>query len=492
MPASPRVEDSGLHRGRRLWMVALLWTVSLAARVVVGPHVVDDAYITMRYSRNLASTGSFTYNPPDAVLGTSTPLWTAVLAASAAVGAAPEKSAVVLSSFADLGSIAVIVAAAGPTVAAGAAALTIAARPAYVAYGVSGMETSFYVLLLVSFAAALSHGHVVLAGVAAALGALCRPDGAMLALLGCAWLGATHAWSRLLRFGAGVTVLCVPWAVYAVLTFGSLLPASVKAKAAADDAWVLSLQNLAAYFFRGVDAPLTALAAAGVAVILMTGTAFWKLCVLWMVAYLVIMTAANAFTHFPWYFVPVLPVVAACAGTAIDRAWAASVGFRRRVGQRLGDAALPHSGGKRAALELMALSVVAVVLLTRMPGLRAQLDSQREGREALYASVATELAAEDAGCTVAATEIGAIGYHYPGRILDLVGLVSPEAIRRRADAVIAERRPRWVVTYDTHFDAQVAASDSFTGSYQTRALIPVAAARQLAVYERRDRAGCTP
>ena len=491
MPAPLRPGEGGWARDdRRVWMVALLWTLAVAARLVVGPHVVDDAYITMRYSRNLAATGALSYNPPDAVLGTSTPLWTAILAALASGGAAPEDAAVILSAVADLASIAVIVTTAGPTFPAAAAALTIAARPAYVAYGLSGMETSLYVLLVVTFAATLSRGKVVAAGIAAALAALCRPDGALLGILGCGWLAATRAWPKAVRFGAVVTLVCLPWAAYAFATFGSILPASVRAKAAADDVWFLSLQNLGAYFLRGAAAPLTALAAAGVVTILVTGNAFWRLWTLWTLAYLTVMTAANAFTHFPWYFVPLLPVVAASAGLAVERGWSAVVGLRRV--QAIEHARLPYRVPLRPAAELLVVAAVGVVLLARMPVLRAQLDSQRAGREALYASIATGLAAEDAGCTVAATEIGALGYHYPGRILDLVGLVSPEVIRRPADAVLAERRPRWVVTYDTHFDGRVAASDTFTHLYETRTLLPVGAARQLAVYERRDRAGCAP
>ncbi len=81
--------------------------------------------------------------------------------------------------------------------------------------------------------------------------------------------------------------------------------------------------------------------------------------------------------------------------------------------------------------------VLSVALLSRMTPLKTDLLSAAEGREKLYASVAAELAGVDARCTVAATEIGAIGYHYPGRVLDLVGLVSPEVIGRPV-----ERRAR--------------------------------------------------
>lgn len=475
----------------RLGMIAVLWTVAIAARLAVGPHIVDDAYITMRYSRNLAVSGQLSYNPPDRVLGTSTPLWTGILAASTIAGAAPEHAAVILSSIADLASIAVIVTSGGGAFAAAAAGLTIAARPAYVAYGMSGMETSLYVLLVVSFAAALSRGNVAVAALAAALGALCRPDGALLGVLGCGWLAARRPRTDALRFAGVVALAGTPWIVYAAATFGSILPASLIAKAAADDPWFLSLQNLSAYFLRGVDGPLTVLAAAGAALTFVAGHAFWRLWTLWAVAYVSAMTAANGFTHFPWYFVPILPVLAACAAQAVEQGWRASGRIRVLMWRSFGWTPL-HFAPRRAAADLALVTALGLVLLSRTPVLRAELDAQRAGREALYTSVAIRLADVDARCTVAATEIGAIGYHYPGRILDLVGLVSPEAVKRPAEAVLAEGAPRWLVTYDTHFDRRAASSEAFTAMYEPREMVRVGQARQLEVYERRDRSPCGP
>lgn len=483
----PPAEEASAQSGA--WLIAVLWAVAIAARLTVGPHIVDDAYITMRYSRNLAATGSLSYNPPDAVLGTSSPLWTSVLAVFAAAGVAPETAAVVLSSIADLASIAVIVTAGGSTLMGAAAGVTIAARPAYVAYALSGMETSLYVLLVISFAAALSRRAVAVGAVIATLGALCRPDGALLAVVGCGWLAATRSRREALRFGALVTLLCTPWLLYAFFTFGSIVPASVAAKAAAEDPWFLSLQNLSAYFLRGVDAPLTVLAAAGAALTVVAGHAFWRLWTLWALAYVSAMTAANGFTHFPWYFVPILPVLTASGARAVEDAWRASSRIRGLLLRPFGPARL-HATPWRPPANVALVAAVGVVLLSRMPVLRAELDEQTAGREALYAAVAIRLAGVDARCTVAATEIGAIGYHYPGRILDLVGLVSPEAVRRPAGAVLAEGAPRWLVTYDTHFDRRVASSEAFTAIYGPPQIVRVGHARQLEVYERRDRAGC--
>jgi hypothetical protein len=133
---------------------------------------------------------------------------------------------------------------------------------------------------------------------------------------------------------------------------------------------------------------------------------------------------------------------------------------------------------------------LGAVLLGRIPALGRYLEANAAGREQLYASVAAELADVDPRCTVAATEIGTIGYHYPGRILDLVGLVNPEVVGRPVDAVLAESDARWLVTYDTHFDRHVAEGETFTRLYERRRTIPVAESRALELYERRGSGAC--
>src|SRR2546427_11263191 len=53
--------------------------VALLARVLTGPHPIDDAYITFRYARNLAEGLGLVYNPGEWVLGTTAPLWAMLL-----------------------------------------------------------------------------------------------------------------------------------------------------------------------------------------------------------------------------------------------------------------------------------------------------------------------------------------------------------------------------------------------------------------------------
>ena len=455
----------------------VLCAVAVIARILVGMHITDDAYITMRYSRNLLSVGAMSYNPPDAVLGTSTPLWTWMLALAGAVRLPIETTSVLIASAADLGSIVLILTSpVGRSAAAIVAAATIAAWPAYVIYAVSGMETSLYVLTVLAALTTLSAGRSVAAGVAASLATLCRPDGALFVLLGFAWTLVTRSRAAALRFAAIVMLILGPWIAYATWRFGSVVPASVVAKAAAADPWALSFQSLYVYFLQGPYVVLTVLAVVGS--LANTGpSSFWRLYVIWGWSYLAAMTARNAFTHYPWYFVPLLPVYTGSAVRGLEHMTARF--------QSVSD--LVRLPAARTALALL----LGIALLSRMPNLEVYLNARAAGREVLYASVASELARVDPACTVAATEIGSIGYHYPGRVLDLVGLVSPEVIGRRLDDVLAESRARWLVTYDTHFDRAVVNGKPFAAMFERRSTFPVTSTRTLEVYERRDGGACS-
>ena len=466
-----------MPRPDRWIVVAVLCAGALAARFIAGAHITDDAYITMRYSRNLSGAGVMSYNPPDAVLGTSSPLWTLVLAGGAVVGAAPESTAVAVASVADLTSIVMILASpAGGSLPALTAAATIAAWPAYVVYAVSGMETSLYVATIVGFMSAVSRKRGVAAAVAASLACLTRPDGALLAVMGIAWASWLYGKRGAFRFTGVVALLCLPWLAYAFFRFGSAVPTSVLAKASAHDPWTASFQSLSAYFLTGFYGSITVLALLGSVMLIRSGPAFWRTWSVWGWSYAAGMTAANAFTHFPWYFVPLLPIYTATAALGVERLISRMEKARR----------LTEAPAARVSFATFAI----VALLTRMPALRSYLDGTASGRETLYASVATELAAIDPHCTVAATEIGTIGYYYPGRVLDLVGLVSPEVLGRSTDAVLAQSDARWLISYDTHLDRGTASSDGFVNRFERRFVVPVGAARSLEVYERRYATAC--
>ncbi|TET83600.1 MAG: hypothetical protein E3J37_05110, partial [Anaerolineales bacterium] len=54
--------------------------IALAARLLPGPRTIDDAYITFRYAQNLLAGNGLVYNPGEAVLGTTTPIYALLMA----------------------------------------------------------------------------------------------------------------------------------------------------------------------------------------------------------------------------------------------------------------------------------------------------------------------------------------------------------------------------------------------------------------------------
>jgi len=101
LPFAPR-ERAGLIA------CTLLVALAVAVRLIYGPNIRDDAYITLRYAANLASGYGFVYNPGEAVLGTSTPLYTLFLAGLKAAGLDPIGAAVALGVMSDAAAIVVI------------------------------------------------------------------------------------------------------------------------------------------------------------------------------------------------------------------------------------------------------------------------------------------------------------------------------------------------------------------------------------------------
>ncbi len=71
---------------RRVLLIALvLIAVAIVARMLPGPRTIDDAFITFRYSRNIVEGQGFVYNIGAPSLGTTTPLYTLLMAAISAI-----------------------------------------------------------------------------------------------------------------------------------------------------------------------------------------------------------------------------------------------------------------------------------------------------------------------------------------------------------------------------------------------------------------------
>ena len=489
----------------RVWLPAAL--LAFAARWATGPHPIDDAYITFRYARNLAEGLGLVYNPGEWVLGTTTPLWAAILALGDRLG------------FADLATLATGVSAVCDAASAGILAslamrftgrLPVAAlvgmawalNPMSIAFAVGGMETSLFVLACVSALSLCAWGRYhLLAAALAGLSALIRPEGLLL-------VGVVLGW-RLLR-DRRLPVVAAMVAASPVLgegfllvsQYGSPLPHSLAAKQVAyQGAWPLTnalalvmqagLPGWSTYLLAAVPAvvglPLALVGCATLVYLVRLGLPWvsshglaWQPFVGFAVLYAAFyaLVGLRGVRLFPWYLVPLVPffLLGAAAGLA-----------------RLGRARAPWLAAAVLVWQLPAIDWQHAPLLPTGSSLWREavlLDAGRELRASLPPSA-----------VVAAPEIGALGYASNLRILDTVGLVSPAALpyyplspeqlatdNAIPPRLIADEKPEAVVTMDAFAERSLLRDAAFLAAYRLDRTYdaPVWASQQLLVFIRRD------
>ncbi len=410
-----------------VWIYVLLGALSgLLVVAISSAHpwaAVDDAFITYRYADNLRHGLGFVYNPGEAVLGTTTPLYGFLLGVIGLLLPGVEMASIGfwLAGFAWIASVwmaAFFFWGFKQPATALFAALLVAAQP--VMFTHLGMETSLVIFLMLASAWAWQQQRWAWAVLFSALLILTRQDGALWILL----LGAEE-WRRRRRLPwretVAVVALCLPWFVFAWWQYGSILPNSVLAKAG-------QVQRMAAegipsiwerfwlYLSAGHHLPysvvLIGIVLSGVIVVFFRQRHLWWLPV-WVLCYLLIYQLLGVIS-FIWYFLPPLVVVSLLAGMGLG-------GLLKAAQQMAGWIRWP----------VLATVFLALAFLLFIRGGRVLAEQQRlslaQSQLHPYHAASLWLASHaEADATVATIEIGAIGYHIPNPILDTMGLVSPE------------------------------------------------------------------
>jgi hypothetical protein len=423
----------------------------LAFGLGLGFRPFDDTYITFRYALNLASGFGFVYNIGEDVLGTTSPLWALALAALRLVHLPIELGALVLSLTLDVATAVLLFRLLaslgyGVEIRLGAAVFFLCWFD-YFSLARSGMETSCFVFLVTAALESIVSSRFARAAVLCALAGLTRPEGAILVAVLMMALWRVRSTVPRREVGACLALLLiisVGWAIYALETFGSVIPQSVIAKAAmASDPALrrFSWANLALFFLKGqyggdifehtylqlvpVTTALSGVAAAALlwnvirarndlAVRRTSSLLFFPVC------YVAGLALSHAFTFFPWYYGPIYPSVAALtmvgAGTL-------SLGNRHIVA---------------GVCALLVAGQLAAAWLVKLP-------ADRSIWVAGYMSV-VDVVPRDPNVRVAALEIGSVGWRvWPAHILDLVGLVTPDAVGVPPDEYVRVKRPNYLV-----------------------------------------------
>lgn len=331
-----------MHKWLPIAALVLSVVVLAAHQGYLQPWTLDDAYITFRYSRNLAEGHGAVFNPGERVEGYTSFLWMAIMAAAHLVGANIVVASKIVGGGVTLAWFAALAAAhrwirgLDPLVTGAALALCgtvgLASR-----WSMSGMETPlvlFFVVVGLGLHLMERGGDErpwlpVLSGVVAALAFMSRPDAGL--LFGAIFLDRVLIQrrydARLLSFLAPFLLLGGGWWAARAWWYGWLLPNTFYVKVGSSvDQIKRGVEYFAAFAMPGW--PLTTLFALGVWKGRLTerNPGLWTL-VLFTVLHLLYVLMVGGDVFWGWRFMVVVTVPMAVIGAI---GLADVVGFDRR------------------------------------------------------------------------------------------------------------------------------------------------------------------
>ncbi|MBE2182701.1 MAG: hypothetical protein IAE89_04675 [Anaerolineae bacterium] len=442
------------HLPPHFWLILLLIAAAaLVARMLPNPRTIDDAFITFRYSRNLLDGLGFVYNPGVHTLGTTTPLWTLIMAFTGGLlnGRDFPAYALALSAVADaITCILIFLLARRLTRSdyfAAFPAFLWAVAPMSVTFAIGGMETSLnilwmfaafslYILVPTTESSRRKRWREASIGACVALGFLTRADAVLwiAPLLGWQFLEGLRARRLPLITWLAVGVILLPWVIFSIAQFGSPIPNSVTAKRNAYLIQPLSaftglLRTYSNLFFAFDTFGSIGTMISSIVILVYTLFAFpyaaRKLpralpLFIYPWLYFAIFSALNPLM-FRWYFAPPLPALMLAVFTGF---WALLAPLQTTRAKAI----IPLAAGAFGVLCLIT-SLNAWTLHPTHGANRPAPQMAWHEIELLYRQMG-EYLRDDLGVTaatrIASADIGAIGFFSSAIIVDTVGLVTPE------------------------------------------------------------------
>lgn len=493
----------------------LIPLAAIAARLLAGPRTIDDAYITFRYAANLLAGNGLVYNPGELVLGTTTPFYALLLSLLGSLVGGPQ---------ADFPRIAWLLSAAvdglnawllmrlgarlGMERSGIAAAAVWAIAPWSVSFAIGGMETSVFVALLLATLYLHLENQPVYSALTAGLSLLTRPEALLLLPL----LFLQRLWdSRRRRPDTGArpitageaAALLIPvslWGAYGAWIYGSPIPSNIAAKAAAYamppySGLIRLLQHYATPFL-GHDLLGGWWIAAGLLLfpglcllggwsVLRRHPRSWPLLVFpWL--YLLAYSLANPLI-FRWYLTPPLPFYLLLIFAGLERLAA--------------DLKFPGLFNLAAAAAFALTASGWTLQPDHGPALPAPRMAYIE-LELLYAQAADIVGAEaDPGDLLAAGDIGVLGYRSGLRIMDTVGLITPQAARYYplppevyvinyavSSELVLDQQPEWLVILEVYGRRTLLTNPDFQQRYILHSSLPtgIYGSQGMLIFQRLD------
>jgi arabinofuranosyltransferase len=389
-------------------------------------YAIDDAWITYRYAFNLSTGHGFVYNEGERVLGTSTPLYTLILASAHIFGSDIPTASHVLGFVSMVGTLlgVFLLGKQFGGIAVGLlAAMFLVFMHIFHSVAASGMETPFYMCAIVFSFYFFARERSFAASVCAAICLLIRLDGLAVGfalLASFVWIEKRTPWKEMLLY----LIVVLPWFAFSGLYFGSIIPNSVLAKRVHGEtgfrSWMLEWLSSQWYSYVAFSGAILCFlsrelkrAAAALAI--------------WSISYILAFSFSGLYGH-TWYRSPLCIPLSIFSGVFVNRI------------------AIVFSRSRRVRNAMIAaLSVILIV-----PPLLPELSAMKNGS---YGVLRIEKTRFDAvnwiaqnipkNAVIASGGIGQLGYVTGNYIVDMLGLVTPDVVRQSRSG--AENMMRFAV-----------------------------------------------
>jgi hypothetical protein len=481
--------------------------LALFIRLINGPHPSDDAFTTLHYAKNIVDNNGFVFNPSEQVLGTTTPLYTLVLAALYL----PFRIelpwlALLVNCVADCATIFILIQLLRKLGVQNrwgieyVAPLIFAIDVQSTSWCVDCMETSFFSFLLIATFYFTVGGKYKVGAIFASLCLFCRPEGLLIVAL---FLIAAWLLQKKLPWPEELIVLAVilPWWIFATLYFGSPVPQSLQAKSTltynsgnvysglryfnmliGDYRYDLNLTEEVKYpnpTIYYVELALKYLVTACFAGFGLLGAwTLWKLnrvLLSFTLAFILLYNGAYLFAivfkhlrMFAWYLEPLTPWYLVLIGIGFTQAFA-FLQERRGLQDKT-----------KAKILLNSSLLVGFLLLFLTNQLQAyNWGRSREVSRGYFQSAASILAPYvKPSDTILAPEIGELGYYSKARIFDSSALISPEAatyyqppindqtFTKATLNMISALKPEYIVSLQGFLPDTIIGSDVIINNYK--------------------------
>jgi hypothetical protein len=394
--------------------------VGLALLLFLGlaDYGYDDPFITYRYAQNLIEGRGFVYNEGLRVQSTTTPLYTLLLTLLGHVWSdLPRLSNLLSAASLEMGALFLYLLGRRleQPVAGAGAALLYSVSPLLLS--TFGAETCFYTMLSLGSFYFYAADRRNLATLFAALTALARADGLLVAVI------------------LGLHLTIAPWYIFAWVYFGSPLPTTLftKQQQAAmlisDSFWQGFLKVLRSYGQKLLYRLHAFFIILGVGWLVGARAWRWVPLLLWTGLYFLAYVILGVSRYF-WYYGPLAPAAALLAGLGL-------AAFLRWLAARW----------RRVRSYAPALLILGLLLLLAPQTKSAVSRLQHsDPRQVAYRQVGEWLAANTPpGATVGMLEVGIVGYYARRPVIGFAGLIQPEVARQMARETTYDHTTLWAV-----------------------------------------------